>query len=110
MTLLRDVCRYVRSKNAGPFWITIDVFFTDADVFAAYGGSPSLATERVAAVLGVHPDAMRRFAIPELNVLKFSYPREHPQGGEIERDLHAGQQYVPLLTLEVEPLRSGTAA
>ena len=27
MPRLREVCRYVRFKNAGPFWITVDLFF-----------------------------------------------------------------------------------
>ena len=31
-----------------------------------------------------------------------SYPRAEPQGGVLERDMHSGQQYVPLLDLELE--------
>ncbi|MEA2725650.1 MAG: hypothetical protein QOF70_125, partial [Acetobacteraceae bacterium] len=29
MPRLGDVCRHIRSKNAGPFWITVDLFFRD---------------------------------------------------------------------------------
>ena len=29
MPKLRDVCRQVRSKSAGPYWITVDLFFAD---------------------------------------------------------------------------------
>ncbi len=36
MPKLRDVCRYVRSKNAGPFWVTIDLFFKDDESFRKY--------------------------------------------------------------------------
>ena len=34
MPKLSDVCSHVRSKNAGPFWITVDLFFSDAETFA----------------------------------------------------------------------------
>jgi hypothetical protein len=30
-------------------------------------------------------------------MVKISYPRATPQGGMVERDMHAGQQYVRLL-------------
>src|ERR1035438_1888880 len=33
---LKDVCRYVRSKNAGPFWVTVDLFFDSTDSYADY--------------------------------------------------------------------------
>ena len=31
MTLIRDAARVCKSKNAGPFELTIDVVFDDAD-------------------------------------------------------------------------------
>ena len=34
MPRLADVCRHVRSKNAGPFWITVDLFFRDAQALS----------------------------------------------------------------------------
>jgi hypothetical protein len=34
-------------------------------------------------------------------MIKISYPRTTPQGGMVERDMHSGQQYVPLLDVEL---------
>lgn len=99
MPRLAEVCRYVRSKNAGPFWITVDLFFRDKAAFDAYAAAPELSVEAVAPVFGVDPSAMKRFAIPDLDVLKFSFPRQAPQGGRLERDMHGGQQFVPLLQI-----------
>jgi hypothetical protein len=42
MVKVSDVCRHVRSKNAGPFWVTIDLFFDGPENFARYGTSESL--------------------------------------------------------------------
>jgi hypothetical protein len=99
MTKLGDVARYVRSKNAGPFWITVDVFFADHDDFERY--SDTLTNHGVAAKLGVGVGSLRRYPVPDLHVIKFSFPRENSQGGASERDMHAGQAFVPLLDLEL---------
>ena len=101
MPTLRDVTRYVRSKNAGPFWVTVDIFFDGQRSYRAHRADPALEAPAIAKVLGVAPDQMRRFDIDTLNALKFSYPRSQPQGGTIERDMHSGQQFVPLLQVKL---------
>jgi len=101
MPKLKDVCRYVRSKNAGPFWVTIDVFFTDQATYYRYREDPAIDTNAVASLFGIPPADVKRFEIEQLSAIKFSYPRQQPQGGAVERDLHSGQQYVPLLDVEL---------
>ncbi|WP_425230034.1 DUF4387 domain-containing protein [Sphingomonas sp.] len=101
MPKLREVCRHVRTKNAGPFWITLDMFFKDAESFDRYAQSPSLGAAQVAQLLGIDDRSIKRFLVPNLHVLKMSYPRRHPQGGSLERDMHGGQQYVSLLDVEL---------
>jgi hypothetical protein len=101
MTKVQDVCRYVRSKNAGPFWVTIDLFFDGPDSYARFHDSPVLSAASIGAIYGVDARNVRRFEVAELNVVKLSYARPHPQGGMIERDMHSGQQYVRLLDIEL---------
>ncbi|HEX3406834.1 MAG TPA: DUF4387 domain-containing protein [Caulobacteraceae bacterium] len=102
MARLRDVCRYVRSKNAGPFWITLDLFFDGEASYARYRDAPPLSSEAVARLYGVDPTLVRRYPVDGLSVLKISYPRATPQGGAGERDMHGGQQYVRLLDVELD--------
>ena len=33
MSKLSDVAYYVRSKNAGPFWVTIDIFCNNEESY-----------------------------------------------------------------------------
>jgi hypothetical protein len=33
MATLGDLAKLVRSKNAGPFWLTIDIMFDDVDAY-----------------------------------------------------------------------------
>ena len=101
MATIGETAYYVRSKNAGPFWVTIDIFCGTKDVFNIISASPNVSKEKVAEVYGVRPDEVKIFYIPNLNVIKLSYPRVKPQGQKYERDMHAGQQYVQIAELEV---------
>lgn len=102
MTRVGDVCDLVRSKNAGPFWITIDLFFDGPDMFARHARSPSLDAGAIARLYDVDAVQVRHFFVESLALLKISFPRPTPQGGIEERDLHGGQQFVRLLGVELD--------
>ena len=97
MPLLKDVCRYVRSKNAGPFWVTVDLFFDSAENYERYKNHPAIGCEAMGQAFAVDPAMVKRFTVDNLKVVKISYPRAKPQGGMVERDMHSGQQFVRLL-------------
>ncbi len=102
MTRVKDVCHEVRSKNAGPFWVTVDLFFNDGAAFERYAASPALGADAFARLYGVDAMLVRHYPVPSLAMVKISYPRTTPQGGVVERDMHCGQQFVRLLDVEVE--------
>jgi hypothetical protein len=96
---LADVARLVRSKNAGPFWITIDVFFaTDADYASHHD---DITAAGVAAAYRVDESTVKIFGLPDLRAVKVSFPRPVTQGSAFDRDMHAGQQHVPMLSIPV---------
>lgn len=97
--ILGDQVKKIRSKNAGPFWITIDVFCGSDEVFQCV--SRELSTARVARLYQVPTDTLQRFEIPDLSVLKFSFPRTLVQGGRFDRDMHGAQMSVLLAELEL---------
>ena len=101
MPRLEDVCHQIRSKNAGPFWISVDLFFTDREAFDRYASAKELQPLHLAPLFGVRPDQVGCYPVPDLSVLKISYPRRDPQGGMVERDLHGGQQYIRIVDLEL---------
>ena len=102
MATLQQVCRRIRSKNAGPFWVTIDFFFDSPHSFERYSRSAAIGPGAFAAAFGIDAAAVRYYPVPSLNVLKVSYPRASVQGGMVERDMHSGQQYVRLLGIELD--------
>ena len=99
MALLGELVRSIRSKNAGPFTVTVDIFCGTA---AAYARIRALVTsERVAGVFRVEAGRVRTYELPELHVLKFSFPRPVRQGSRLDRDMHAAQFAVLLEELEL---------
>lgn len=86
MTTVGDIAVKVRSKNAGPFWLTIDIFCGTPEAYAQV--SQSLSTERVANAFKVDEQALKRFDIASLNVIKCSLPRPIIQGDIADRDMH----------------------
>jgi Domain of unknown function (DUF4387) len=101
MPTIGDVCRHVRSKNAGPFWVTVDFFFASEEAYKRYRDTPALRPELFARLFDTNPKLVTRQAVDRLYTIKISYPRPHPQGWMRERDMHAGQQFVRLLTVEL---------
>jgi hypothetical protein len=101
MLKLADVASHLRSKVAGPFWVTIDIFFSDRETYARWHDNPAINSEAIAKIYEVAPQAVSIYPVESLNMIKISYPRAHPQGGMIERDLHSGQQFVYLLDVEM---------
>lgn len=86
MATLGEQVLKVRSKNAGPFWITIDIFCGTPEAFATV--SQSLDTQRVADLTGTPLDLVKRFDIADLRVIKLSIPRPEIQGSRRDSDMH----------------------
>jgi hypothetical protein len=96
-----DVAELVRSKNAGPFWQTLDVFLPDHETYLLVATSPAIDARRIGALYRVDPGSVQIFRLPTIRVVKISFPRPTAQGGVDDRDMHAGQQHVPLAQLEL---------
>ncbi|TDD86874.1 DUF4387 domain-containing protein [Actinomadura darangshiensis] len=89
----------VRSKNAGPFWITMELFMRSAQDYAVVADESFINADVIAALYDLDPANIQIFHIPALNVVKISFPRPVAQGGLRDRDIHAGQHHVPLAAL-----------
>lgn len=99
---LADLARVIRSKNAGPFEITLDVIFPDRDTYEQVKGSGYFTRERVAALYRIPADRVHAvvFYDPAL-ALKVTMARQTAQGSVGERDTYGAQQHAPLLTVEL---------
>jgi hypothetical protein len=87
----------IRSKNAGPTQLTIDLFFRDAAAYALAAGSASLSSAAVAALYQLPASQVRRFDLPAISALKFSMPRQCVAGDPGDGDVYGAQQHAPFL-------------
>lgn len=99
MPEIGKVARKVRSKNAGPFWLTIDIFCGDHAAFEQI--SQGLSTDRVATALEAEASTIKRFDIAQLNVIKISLPRPVVQGHASDRDMHGAAWASVIAELEI---------
>ncbi|NKB56453.1 MAG: DUF4387 family protein [Alphaproteobacteria bacterium] len=100
MAKVGDTVFKVRSKNAGPFWVTIDIFCGGTDAFETIAGR--LTSEDVARLFDQPSQTIKRFEIPDLNVVKFSLPRPVVQGDRFDRDMHGAQWAVLLAEYDLD--------
>lgn len=98
---LGEVADLVRAKNAGPFWITLDVFLPSDDVFDRVLRSEVVDPEAIARVYRTPAETVRVFALPTIRAIKISFPRPTVQGSFADRDMHSGQQHVLLARMPV---------
>jgi len=99
---LRELAQVIRSKNAGPFEITLDIVFKSREDFEAVKRSGVITKELVSELYNVPTQAIITFGFFELiNAVKITLPRPRAQGGIGETDMHAAQQHVPLQEIRV---------
>ena len=98
-TSLQQVARVVRSKNAGPLCLTIDLFFNHRCDYDLAVASPALSTAAVAALYSVPPAQVRRFDLPDVLAIKLAMPRVLCAGDAGDGDVYGAQQHAPLLAV-----------
>ena len=94
MATLGEKVKKIRSKNAGPFWITVDIFCGDKKVYKDVRNK--LKNSKVSSLFMISEQDLNRFEIDNLNVIKFSFPRQTIQGDIFDRDMHGAQLAVLL--------------
>ena len=101
MATIEQTVRSIRSKNAGPFWLTIDVFCKNEEDANRVAVALEQKRAWIADIFRVRENFVRIFNLQHIQVVKISVPRVPVEGDRDERDMHGGQQYVTLLDIEV---------
>jgi hypothetical protein len=99
MTTLGALARIVRSKNAGPTQLTIDLLFDDEAGCARAAAAPGLTPQAVAALYGVPCASVRIVRYPPAHAIKIVVDRATLAGGPGDRDVYGAQQHGPLLDI-----------
>jgi hypothetical protein len=99
---LEDLCAVLRSKNAGPFLITLDMIFKDPAAYEAVKEARLITEELVADRYRIPvEDVVAVEYIDALNAIKASYKRRLPAGSPGDPDCYGMNQEAPMLDVAV---------
>ncbi len=98
---LYDLSAVIRSKNAGPFTLTLDMFFSCADDFKRVIYSSAFTKEKIASLYNVPVDTVEIHPFVEILAIKVSVPRNVSSGAAGDRDVYGSQQHFPLANIEI---------
>jgi len=79
MAKLGDIASLIRSKNAGPFWLTIDVMFNKPEDYDRVKSSGRISAGTVAKIYGVPESSVQFFFVDNALAVKASIPRPRAQ-------------------------------
>ena len=98
---LAELASLIRSKNAGPFILTFDIVFPDDGSYLRVKKSGALTTARFAELFRCREEHVQFFECDNARAFKFSIPRPIVQGNLGDGDMHGGQQFIPLMDVEI---------
>ena len=99
---LYDLANVVRSKNAGPFTVTIDLLFRKQEDLARVAASPAFNRKAIAALYGISKSAVCISPFNRACAIKISMPRSGSSSGAPgDRDVYGSQQHFPLGDLDI---------
>lgn len=101
MAKLWQVAKLIRSKNAGPFELTFDVIFKDRASYEKTRDAKVINAQWFAKTYRMKPEAVAIINYDAANAIKITIPRPIVSGDINDTDVFGGQQYGPLVDLDV---------
>lgn len=99
---LYELARVLRSKNSGPFSITLDILFDDPAAYDALKKSNALTPASVAGLYGIPESSIETFAYFDTALgLKITFARPVSSGSALDTDVYGAQQHAPLMDVEI---------
>ena len=101
MPRIRDIAKACKSKNAGPFELTLDVVFDERRMYERVRATGVLCPALFARLYGVRPEDVLFTEYPAGNAFKATIPRLVPSGDIGDTDVYGAQQHAPLLDVDI---------
>ncbi|MGI6088061.1 MAG: DUF4387 domain-containing protein [Kiritimatiellia bacterium] len=100
---LNDVAQVIRSKNSGPYELTLDIIFKDWDMFDRFCQAGAINTDLISALYRTPKENVINIVeFRPAKAIKITIVRPLPSGGLGETDVYGAQQHAPLLDLECD--------
>ena len=101
MPRISEIAQVCKSKNAGPFELTIDVVFESRELYDSVAATGVLNAALIARLYDVSENQVLFTPYPAGNAFKATIPRRMPSGDVGDTDIYGAQQHAPLLDVEI---------
>jgi hypothetical protein len=103
---LYDLAKVLRSKNAGPFELTLDIIFDDEERYQTVKRSGVIDRELVCRLYRVRPEDVHHLVYFDAALaIKITIKRPIDSGGVGDTDVYGAQQHAPLIDVMI-PIES----
>jgi len=102
MPKIRDFANICRSKNAGPFLLTIDLLFSSREKYNYILTSGTLERSEIARKYLVSENDVEICAFDAVMSIKITIPRINPSGSRFDSDVFGAQQHTPIMDMEIK--------
>ena len=100
---LLEVAEVIRSKNSGPYELTLDIIFQEQTVFEQICQAKIFDAEMIAELYHIEPqEVLGIIEFRPAKAIKINLRRPIASGELGETDVYGAQQHAPLLDLEFE--------
>jgi hypothetical protein len=99
---VRELAAVVRSKNAGPFRLTVDILFKTDEIYRRVVASGAIDREAIGRAYHLEPDEITHFVeFHPGRAIKATFPRPVSSGAFGDTDVYGAQQHAPLLDMAI---------
>lgn len=101
MTKLKHIAKACKSKNAGPFHVTLDIMFDKPALFEAVRAAGVITPALIAELYQVRVEDVLFTEYAPALAWKATLPRRIASGAVGDSDVYGAQQHAPLLDIEI---------
>ena len=101
MPKLKEIAKACKSKNAGPYELTLDIMFQDRETFDKVRKTGVISPALIAELYDVPVESVVFTEFPPAFAYKATIERRIASGAVGDTDVYGAQQHAPLLDVEV---------
>lgn len=101
MPAIKNFASVCRSKNAGPFMVTLDIVFETDDIYDRVIQTNVLNPERFAQLYKVPLEQVQFTPYRAARAFKITLPRVISSGDVGDTDVYGAQQHAPMLDIDI---------
>lgn len=100
MRTLYELAKVLRSKNSGPFELTLDILFDSIENYQLVKDSGKISVNAICDLYNLSKEEVRHLVFYDQALgVKITILRDIPSGSMGDRDVYGAQQHAPLMNI-----------